>query len=88
MAETVQFSREASDGAPDTWLRGNRVAWLTKYGWSCTHRAFESGVTFCSRRIPANAQAPHPGQTDKCSRCERMFANSQRSRRERHEQNR
>lgn len=67
------------------WLRENRIAWPTAIGefgpkrWSCAHRVFENGVTYCSRKIPDDAvlvnQWGKPS-AGKCSRCERMSARS------------
>lgn len=62
-------------------MTGDQVAWQSVEGgpWSCTHRVFQAGFTYCSRKIPwgVAASVDHGRfATRKCSRCERLYARS------------
>jgi len=61
---------------------GDRVAWQAWERWSCTHRVFQRGRTFCSRPIPAHAVVNGKLSGGTCSRCERMYRQAEQYRRE------
>ena len=70
--------------SPTRFERGDRVAWTTvdrdgnPKSWTCAHRVFERGMTFCSRVVPERATTMiRPKQvTGTCARCERMYRRS------------